>query len=82
MTHTLVIGGQRYISLKDAAKCYNVKVTWVREIYEFGLLGDGEETRLGIAIPTEMLERLATIRRIQLQQGINLAGIALLLDML
>jgi DNA-binding transcriptional MerR regulator len=28
-----------------------------------------------------MLERLATIRRMELQQGLNLAGIALLLDL-
>jgi hypothetical protein len=81
MKRAIVIRGQRFITLSEAAKCYEVKVTWVREVFEFGLLGEGEETKAGLCIAAEMLERLATIRRMELQQGLNLAGIALLLDL-
>ena len=72
--------GGRYLTLTVVAECYAVKVHWVREIYEFGLLGDGHEVEGEPAIATVMLERVAVIRRLQLQAGLNLAGIALLLD--
>ncbi|MBZ0136159.1 MAG: chaperone modulator CbpM [Planctomycetes bacterium] len=78
----ITIRGRSYITLTEAAECYRVQVSWVEEVYEYGLLGAGETVEEEIAVPTEMLDRLAEIRRLQNQQGVNLAGIAIILDLL
>jgi len=69
-----------HIALRVVAQCYEVELRWVEEVYEFGLLGDGRVVGGELMIQTVMLERLALIRRLQLQQGLNLPGIALLLQ--
>lgn len=73
-------GGTHYLTLTVVAECYSVEVRWVREVYEFGLLGTGRVVAGEPAIATVMLERVAVIRRMQLQAGLNLAGVALLLE--
>ena len=76
------IQGRSYVTLSEAAECYHVEVRWVEEVYEYGLLGTGEQVEEQIAIPTEMLDRLAEIQRLHNQQGVNLPGIAIILDLL
>lgn len=73
-------GGGRYLTLSVVAECYAVEVRWVREVYEYGLLGSGRLEGGEPAIASVMLERVAVIRRLQLQAGLNLEGVALLLD--
>jgi hypothetical protein len=69
-----------HITLRVVAQCYEVELRWVEEVYEFGLLGEGQRVAGELTIQAAMLERLALIRRLQLQQGLNLPGIALLLQ--
>lgn len=75
----VVIRGRTYVTLEAVAECYRVEVSWVREVYEYGLLGSGESVRDTTAVAAEMLGRAADILRLHRQQGINLEGIARLL---
>jgi len=75
----VVVRGQRFVSLETVAECYEVEVAWVREVYDFGLLGPGEVVEGTIAVAAAMLERMAEIRRLTLIGG-DLAVIAVLLD--
>ncbi len=72
--------GDRYLTLTVVAECYEVELRWVRDVYDFGLLGEGRLEHGELAISTVMLERVAVIRRLQLQLGINLPGVALQLE--
>ncbi len=72
--------GGHWLTLSVVAECYAVERAWVEEVYDAGLLGEGRQVRGEPAIRTVMLERVAVIRRIQLQVGLDLAGVALLLD--
>lgn len=72
----------RYVSLRTVAECYDVEIAWVEEVYEFGLLGEGQTIEGEAAITDDMLERVAEIRRLQIQHGVNLPGIAIILDLL
>jgi hypothetical protein len=78
----ITIHGENYVTLTHAADCYELEVRWIEEVYDYGLLGEGEQLETGLAIPTRMLDRLAEIHRLQNQQGVNLAGIAIILDLL
>ncbi len=78
----ITIQGEQYVTLTQAAACYEVEVGWVQQVYDHGLLGEGEEVDEGIAILASMLDRLAEIQRLHNQQGVNLNGIAIILDLL
>lgn len=80
MTRGVVsIRGELYLTLETVAECYRVEAVWLREVYETGLLGPGEELGDSIAIAASMLDRMGDILRLHQQQGINLAGILILL---
>jgi hypothetical protein len=79
---TLIIRGQTYITLRSLAATYELEVSWVREVYEYGLLGSGEAVDDDIAVVAAMLDRLAEVCRLHDRQGVNLAGIAIILDLL
>lgn len=76
---TITIRGRVYLTLETVAECYEVEVSWIREVYEIGLLGPGESVEGSVAIAGAMLDRLGEILRLHRQQGVNLAGIARLL---
>jgi len=77
----VVIEGESYLSLETVAECYHCEVSWVREVYEFGLLGSGRRVGSDVVIPSHVLDRLAAIIRLSRYYGLNLAGIALALDL-
>ena len=79
---SITIKGGQYVTLTQAAECYEVEVAWVREVYDYGLLGVGELFEEEPAIEAGMLDRLAEIQRLHNQQGVNLPGIAIILDLL
>jgi len=76
----IVIEGETYLTLQTVAECYHCEVTWVHEVYEFGLLGSGRQVGSDIVIPARVLDRLAAIIRFSRYYGLNLAGIALALN--
>lgn len=79
MTPFVTIRGEHYVTLQDVAATFEIELTWVQEVYDYGLLGPGEAVGSTIAIASRWLDRVAAIRRLNRVQGINLAGIAVIL---
>ena len=79
MGELITIHGRAYVTLTTVATCYHVELSWVEEVYAHGLLGSGERIDGETAIAVEMLDPLAHMVRMHVQEGINLAGIASLL---
>ncbi len=82
MTKRIVIHGEQFVTFTDAAGCFGLSLEWVEELNEHGLLGETRQTEAGIALAATLLDRLATIRRLQLQQALSLPEIARWLDLL
>lgn len=76
----VTIHGETFFALTTIAECYSIDVAWVRQVYDYGLLGRGEQVDDDVCVPAEMLDRVAVIRRLQVQAGVNLEGIAILLE--
>ena len=79
MTPIVTIRGEHYVTLQDVADGFEFELSWVQEVYEFGLLGPGESVGGSIAIASRLLDRVAAIRRLNRVLGVNLAGVALIL---
>jgi hypothetical protein len=79
MTTLVIIRGEHYLTLQGVAESFQIEVEWVQEVYDFGLLGSGERVGGTVAISARLLDRVAEIRRMNRIQGVNLAGIALVL---
>ena len=75
----VVVRGETWFTLEGAADCFGVELAWVREVYAFGLLGEGESVEGTIAIAAAALDRIAAVRRLELQLGLDLEAIALIL---
>lgn len=80
MTPIVTIRGEPYVTLQDVAESFEFELTWVQEVYEFGLLGPGETVGGSIAIASRLLDRVAAIRRLNRVLGVNLAGVAVILQ--
>ncbi|MFT4515529.1 MAG: hypothetical protein ACI91B_004244 [Planctomycetota bacterium] len=76
----VIIRGEVHVSLSAVAGCYGVRVDWVEEVYELGLLGTGEQVADDVVISAEQLDRVAHIVRLHFYQGVNLSGVSMLLD--
>jgi len=74
-----VIRGQVHVSLQAVARCFDVRISWVEEIYEQGLLGSCQRVDNRVAIAAAELDRVARIVRLHFCQGIDLAGIVFLM---
>ncbi len=77
---TIELHGETYVSIATVAECYEVELAWIEEVYTLGLLGPGERVERLLVVSVSMLDRVALILRLERQQGINLPGIARLLD--
>lgn len=77
---TLLVRGETYLTLETAARCYSLEVSWVRQVYELGLLGEGEPSGGDIAIPAPMLDRLARVVHLARHLGVELELVSLLLE--
>ena len=65
------------LSLAVMAQCFDVRVTWLEEVYELGLLGTGKRQGSAIVVSTRQLEVVAEVIRLHYHQGVDLPGIAL-----
>src|SRR5262249_17219680 len=81
-TRTLILHGERYLTLAGIAELYALDPTWILEVYDYGLLGEGEHVGDEIAVAERLLDRVATIERLHRTHGANVPGIALILDLL
>jgi hypothetical protein len=80
MTEHLSFEGEIWVSLEALATCYRVDLTLVEEAFELGLLGRGVHTEGLLVVQVAQLERMATIVRLHVHLGVDLAGIALFLE--
>ncbi len=80
-TRRIVIRGDSYIALETVAECYCFERAWIEAVYEAGLLGRGEIFESRTVIRTSLLDRVATIRRMQHYQGLALETVAILLSL-
>jgi hypothetical protein len=78
----IILHGERHFTLAVLAEVWTLDPGWLREVYDFGLLGEGEHVGDEIAVAARLLDRLALIRRLHEVQGVNLPGIAIILDLL
>ncbi|HEX5008926.1 MAG TPA: chaperone modulator CbpM [Planctomycetota bacterium] len=82
MSEGLVIRGERYVTATRVAELYSVRVEWVREVCDYGLLEPLEHVGDEPAIAARLLDRVAVIQRLSVVQGVNLPGIAIILDLM
>ena len=80
MSRTATIRGELWVTLEAAADCYEVELTWVREVYDLGLLGPGEQVGSSTAIAAAELDKLARAVRLRRQQGVELFALVALLE--
>ena len=76
----ITLAGETYLTLEGVAECYHCEVTWLREVYDLGLLGHGRVVHESIVIQSLMLARVAEVIRMSVYQGVDLAIVAALLD--
>ena len=70
------------ISLEDVASRAGVHPEVVRRWIDLGLLEPADGTSTGIMLGPEALRRVHVIQRLHYDLGINLQGIAVILDLL
>lgn len=82
MSERVYVNGELFLSLEVVAELYEVKVLWLRQVHDFGLLGMGAELESGNGprIAAVELDRVATIVRLHRGLGLDLETIALALD--
>lgn len=78
-TERFVVAGESYLALELVARCYAVERELLLEAFELGLFGPGLWRGTSLAIASVQLDRVATVVRLHVHQGVDLAGIALLL---
>ena len=75
----LQIDGELYLSLETVAELYEVKVVWLREAYDSGLLGSGVDKGPSVCIEAVQMDRVATLVRMHVTLGLDLDAITLAL---
>jgi hypothetical protein len=82
VSEPLILHGERYVTAARAAELYGVRVEWVLEVVDYGLLEPVEHVGAELAIAARLLDRLATIHRLNVTQGVNLPGVAIILELM
>jgi len=77
----VVIKGERFCSLNTLAEICALEVEWVADVYRIGLLGEGELRDGTLFVRVAVVERVVTIRKFQVQTGVELAIVPALLDL-
>lgn len=70
-----------WIRLEVVAEIYEVRVLWIREVYEYGLLGPGIEEGSTVKIAATQLDRVAQVVRLHGTLGLGLESMALALGL-
>lgn len=80
MTDYFLVEGVRWVTLEGVARCYTVRVEWVRDVVRIGLLGESMEQSGSLAVTAAQLERAAKIVQLHFHQGLELPAIQILLS--
>jgi len=76
----ITLHGESWIAIETVAETFACEVSLVRQVYELGLLGPGEQVDQALFVRTAMLDRVAIIVRMHVHQGLELSAIEVLLD--
>jgi hypothetical protein len=76
---TIRIGDETYLTLEAISECYGCEVSWLREAYDYGLLGGGRLYSDTIVLRVTLLDRVAEIVRLGRYQGLSFETIFVLL---
>lgn len=71
---------EQYLRLETVAELYRVRVLWLREVADSGLLGPCERGDDGPLIAIVQLDRVAAIVRLHVHLGLDLTQLARELD--
>lgn len=74
------IEGELHLTLETVAEVYAVKVVWLREVCDAGLLVARPFDHGELCIAAVQLERLASIVRMNVVLGLDLDAVEALLD--
>ena len=80
MSRIVYIHEEAYVTLSTIADCYECSETWVREVYDVGLLGTGEIRDELTLVRADAIDRVARILRLSTVHGLELEVIVHLLD--
>jgi hypothetical protein len=80
MSRIVYIRDEAYVTLSTIADCYERSETWVREVYDVGLLGTGEICDELTLVRADAMDRVARILRLSTVHGLELDVIVHLLD--
>ncbi|MCA8971119.1 MAG: hypothetical protein KDC95_15105 [Planctomycetes bacterium] len=61
---TIVIEDELYVTLEEAASCYSLTIEELVEAGDLGVLGRTRTYETHVVIRIEMLDRVATLRRL------------------
>jgi hypothetical protein len=76
---TIRIDNQTYLTLEAISECYECEVAWIREAYEFGLLGGGLTYSGTVVLSVTVLDRVAEVVRLGRYQGMGFETISVVL---
>jgi hypothetical protein len=80
MSRIVYIREEAYVTLSTIADCYECSETWVRQVYDVGLLGTGEICDELTLVRADAMDRVARILRLSTVHGLELDVIVHLLD--
>lgn len=73
------IENETYLSLESISDCYQCNAAWIREAYEFGLLGVGRRYEGHVVLHVKVLDRVAQVVRLGRYEGLGFEAIVVLL---
>lgn len=77
---SLRFDGELYLRLETVAEIYTVRVAWLHEVHDAGLLSDVRHEGASICVAAVELDRVATIVRLHRVLGLEVDAIVLALD--
>lgn len=77
----ITLHGESWIAIEAVAETFACETALVLEVYELGMLGTGERVGKVLFVRTALLDRVATIVRLHVHQGFELATIEVLLEL-
>jgi len=73
------IEGEIHLRIEDLSECYACEASWLRQAYEFGLLGRGRVHHGEVVLSVRCLDRVAEVVRLGHHHGFALETIAVVL---
>jgi len=78
--HQITVEGELYLSLETYAEIFRIQVTWLRDVYDRGLLGEGVPSEAWICVASTQMDRIATLVRLHNSLGVDIDTLAWLLE--